>query len=45
MQIVTRAGMRVLDATRATRSAVEACLAARFPTDATHITVTVTGIV
>jgi hypothetical protein len=42
VQIVTRTGTRALDITRATRRAVEACLASRSLTEAAHITVTVT---
>ncbi|MGW6403175.1 hypothetical protein [Streptomyces sp. NPDC055134] len=45
VQIVTRAEVRAVDVTRATRTAIETFLEVRAPAAATQITVTVTGIV
>ncbi|MER8120497.1 hypothetical protein [Streptomyces sp. NPDC094031] len=45
VQIVTRAQVRALDVTRATRTAIDACLAATVPTESAQVTITVTGIV
>lgn len=45
VQIVTRADARVLDVTRATRTAVDTCLTALVPAEAVQVTITVTGIV
>ncbi|MFJ3639618.1 hypothetical protein ACIPRD_07690 [Streptomyces sp. NPDC090108] len=45
VRIVIRAQARALDVTRATRTAVTACLAGARPAEPAHVTVTVTGVV
>lgn len=45
VQIVTRADARALDVTRATRKAVDLCMAVMAPAETARVTVTVTGMV